>query len=636
MRPDDISRLSVPTDPRVEPNGDRVFFTVSRPDLDADRYHQAIWIHDADGARPFTSGAGDTTPRWSPDGRTLAFLRAADGSKHAQLAVMPVTGGEARVLTDFAYGIDPLHLEWSPDGDRLVAVGVTPTDEWADLDDEEKSRRPRRITSVPYRYDNRGWMDDRRRHLWLIDPGGAEEPTCLTEGVWDEEMPAWSPDGSRIAFISDRDPARGLSSGTDVWEVDVATGKLTRALPRGWWAGLSYRPDGALHALGSPGPEYPVVQSLHRVESDGSLTCLTDAVDRSSVSLAGGPPFLRWDADTAVVGVETAGTFGVIRVAPDGTVETVIDRRCQVTGLDLAGDTMVFTMVTSDDPGEVHSRTGDEERQLTELNTEDLGIIEPEHFTVTCEDGETELDVWVVLPEGDDPVPLLLNIHGGPASQYGHSFFDEFQVYASAGYGVVYSNPRGSSGRGLDFVRAVTGDGWGTVDLTDIRTVVSAALERHSRLDPERMGIMGGSYGGFLTAWVIGQEDRWKAAVVERALISWTSFSGTSDIGGVFPSHYTRADYPEAWDTWWRLSPLALAHDVTTPTLVLHSENDFRCPIEQAEQYFMALLRNGTPTEMLRFPGEGHEMSRSGNPRHRKERFEAILDWHDRYLKPQG
>jgi dipeptidyl aminopeptidase/acylaminoacyl peptidase len=179
----------------------------------------------------------------------------------------------------------------------------------------------------------------------------------------------------------------------------------------------------------------------------------------------------------------------------------------------------------------------------------------------------------------------------------------------------------------------VKGDDWGVVDYADVTAVVDAALGRYDRLDAGRMGVMGGSYGGFMAAWIIGQEDRWKSAVVERALISWTSFAGTSDIGGVFPENYLEASYPEAWDTWWQRGPLALAHNVTTPTLVLHAENDFRCPIEQAEQYFMALLRNGTTTEFIRFPDEGHEMSRSGKPRHRKERFEAILDWHDRHLQ---
>ena len=229
-------------------------------------------------------------------------------------------------------------------------------------------------------------------------------------------------------------------------------------------------------------------------------------------------------------------------------------------------------------------------------------------------------------------VPLLLNVHGGPASQYGFGLFDEFQVYASAGYGVVACNPRGSSGRGEEWVEAVKGKAWGKVDLEDVRAVVDVALDQFPRLDSNRMGIMGGSYGGFLTSWIIGHEDRWKSAVVERALTVWNSFSGTSDIAGVFAENYLESDYPEGWDVWWKLSPLSIAHNVTTPTLILHSEEDWRCPIEQAEQYFMALLRNGTSTEFVRFPGEGHELSRSGKPRHRQERFEAILDWHSRHL----
>ncbi|MGD8289054.1 MAG: prolyl oligopeptidase family serine peptidase, partial [Gemmatimonadota bacterium] len=237
------------------------------------------------------------------------------------------------------------------------------------------------------------------------------------------------------------------------------------------------------------------------------------------------------------------------------------------------------------------------------------------------------------LPEGGERVPLLLNIHGGPAAQYGHAFFDEFQVYVGAGYGVVACNPRGSAGKGDEFVRAVAGDGWGRVDRSDIDVVVREALRRYPRLDPDRMGVMGGSYGGFLSAWLIGQEDRWRSAVVERALLVWDSFAGTSDIGATFPAEYTGADHPDGWDTWWEKSPLRLADRVRTPTLLLHAENDYRCPIEQAEQYFMALLKQGVEVEMLRFPGEGHELSRNGAPKHRVERFEAILDWHARHLQ---
>jgi dipeptidyl aminopeptidase/acylaminoacyl peptidase len=260
----------------------------------------------------------------------------------------------------------------------------------------------------------------------------------------------------------------------------------------------------------------------------------------------------------------------------------------------------------------------------------EVPMTDPEHFRVVS--GGIEVDAWALLPPGDGKVPVLLNIHGGPASQYGWGFFDEFQVYAAAGYGVVACNPRGSTGRGLEHVRAVVGDGWGVVDVEDVTNTIEEALRRYPRLDARRIGVMGGSYGGFLTAWLIAQDHRYQSAIVERALLSFTSFAGTSDIGAIFPRIYAGVDLVEDPDTLWQKSPLAVAHQIQTPTLILHSENDFRCPIEQAEQLFMILKRQQTDAELLRFPGEGHELSRSGKPRHRRERFEAVLDWHGRHL----
>lgn len=622
MTPEQLTQIQVPSDPRISPGGEHVAFVVSKPNLEDDRYDRSIWV----GGESFTAGPGDLSPRWSPDGSTLAFLRGGDGEP-PQVCIIPVAGGEGRIVTSFEEGVEA--VEWAPDGRSLAVVAVTYTDEWAELDDEERARRPRRVTNVPYRFDTRvgSWTHDRRRHIWIVGLEGATECHCLTPGEFDEDLPAWSPDGRRIAFISDRDPRQGLVSGNDVWEVDVASGDLTRVTHRGQWAQVAYGRDGSLHLLGNVRSEYPASSFLYRREADGTLTDLTGDLDRGAVSLSAGPAAIRWDGERAVIGREDAGRFGLVAVAPDGATETLVEGDVFVTGFDCSEGRLAYTVSSWASPGEVVV----DGATLTRLNESGLDLIEPEHFQVASEGNQ--IDVWVYLPPGDDPVPLLLNIHGGPASQYGYGFFDEFQVYAGAGYGVVACNPRGSSGRGTEFLEAVTGDGWGTVDQTDVDAAVEAALERHPRLDPDRMGVMGGSYGGFLTAWIIGNEDRWRSAVVERALVSFTSFSGTSDIGGVFPENYTGVSYPEAWDTWWRLSPLSLAHRVTTPTLILHAENDLRCPIEQAEQYFMALLRNGTTTELIRFPGEGHEMSRSGKPRHRKERFEAILDWHARHLE---
>jgi dipeptidyl aminopeptidase/acylaminoacyl peptidase len=622
MTPDQLASVNVPSDPRLSLDGTRAAFVVSTPNLEEDRYDRTIWVEN----EQFTAGPGDTAPRWSPDGTRLAFLRGVD-DEPAQVAIIPVEGGEAREITSFAKGVET--LEWSPDGGRLVVVAVTFVEEWSDLDEDERGRRPRRITTVPYRFDTRagGWTHDRKRHLWLVDPAGEGDPRCLTPGEFDEEFPAWSPSGDRLAFISDRDPQQGLTPDNDVWEVDIDTGEVTRVTNGGQWWCVSYRPDGVLHLLGATDATHPIEAHLYRREDDGELTDLTGHLDRSSVSLAAGPAAVRWDGDTAIVGIEDSGRFGLISVAADDVVDTIVGGDKVVTGFDSAHHRLVHTASAWDSPGEVIS----DGAPLTNLNDgAALDLVVPDHFRVDS-DGH-EIDVWVFMPPGDGKVPLLLNIHGGPASQYGFGFFDEFQVYAGAGYGVVACNPRGSSGRGTDFVRAVVGEGWGNVDQADIDAAVDAALARHDRLDADRMGVMGGSYGGFMTAWLIGMEERWKSAVVERALTSWTSFSGTSDIGGTFPEKYTGEAYPEGWDTWWRLSPLALAQNVTTPTLVVHSENDYRCPIEQGEQYFMALLRNGTTAEFLRFPGEGHELTRSGEPRHRVERYEAILDWHALHL----
>jgi dipeptidyl aminopeptidase/acylaminoacyl peptidase len=239
-----------------------------------------------------------------------------------------------------------------------------------------------------------------------------------------------------------------------------------------------------------------------------------------------------------------------------------------------------------------------------------------------------------LLPAGDEPVAALLNIHGGPATQYGFGFFDEFQVYAGAGYGVVACNPRGSSGRGRDFVRTPVGR-WGeerSPDLEDVLAVLDAALARFPRLDADRLGIMGGSYGGFMTAKILGVDDRFRSAVPERGLYAFTSFVGTSDIGPRFPRMYIGDVEPGEIDALWQASPLSRAHRITTPSLILHSEADYRCPIEQGEQLFAVLVANGVEVEMLRFPGSSHELSRSGKPTYRKQRFEAILEWHGRHM----
>lgn len=624
MKPDELGRARVPSEARVHPDG-RIVFTLTQLNLDEDRHDRDLWMRRGGEMRRFTTGGKDSHPRWSPDGSTIAFLRKVDDV--GQIALIDADGGEARVITDIELGVEA--FEWSPDGSMLAAVGVTWVDEWSDLSDEERDKKVRRVTSVPYRFDNLGWTHDRRRHIWLVPVDGSDA-RCLTPGDFDERSPSWSPDGSTIVALTDRHPGRGLEHGVDVIEIDVVLGNVSQAVPRGDWAHAAYSPTGVLHLLGDDSVDWPVIHALWRREADGSLRSLTEHLDRSSVSIAAGPPRLLFVEADVITGIEDAGSFGVIRVEPDGTVHHLVTGQRVVTSFDSADEkSLVLAVSEMTEPGMLVRWEAGEEEKLTDFNDE-LEFRAGSHFRVPSEG--VEIDAWVYLPDGEAAPPGLVNVHGGPASQYGFGFFDEFQVYAAAGYAVIACNPRGSSGRGLEFVKAVVGDGWGTVDRTDIGNVVEAALARYPQIDSSRLGVMGGSYGGFMTGWLTAHEDRWKSAVIERAMVSFTSFGGTSDIGATFGRFYTLTDYPEAWETWWVKSPLAYVDQVTTPTLVIHSENDHRCPIEQGEQWFMALLRNGVPTEMLRFPGEGHELSRSGKPQHRKERFAAILDWHGRHL----
>ncbi len=642
MRPEQLERFASLTDPRVHPGGTRVAFVVTRMEFEDDHYAGRIWLWDGAAARPFTAGPYDSAPRWSPDGRTLAFVRKErDDDAQPQLMVMAADGGEAERLTEFSLGV--AEVEWSPDGSRLAVVGKVWTEEWDGLDADERSRKPRRITSVPYRGDNKGWVHDRRSHVFLVDPEGASV-VPITEGDFNETGISWRPDSGAIAFLSDRHDTRGIDPANQAWEVDVAGGEPRALTPLGQWGGVFYDPGGVVHVIGSPGvwDPWPGVVPLQRLDPDGSMTNLTESLDRSVVSVSApvrpfGP---QWTDDGRMfTAVEDAGRMHIYEVSDAPRPVLTGDRYIMGFSPNRAGTAAAFVATSPTDPGELWWWDGTDERPLTAINEQfrrDSNLVAPTRFSVNHE--AVEIEGWVYLPPGTETVPALLNIHGGPASQYGYSFFDEFQVYAGAGYGVIACNPRGSSGYGRDHVRAVVGE-WQTDDPPDLRDVLAAvdvALEEFPRLDASRLGVMGGSYGGLMTVRVLAASDRFKSAVAERGLYSWLSFAGSSDIGAWFDRMYVGEQLPDGWDALRSASSLSYAAAVTTPTLVLHAENDYRTPIEQGEQLFMLLLRRGVVTELLRFPEESHEMSRSGKPRHRRERFEAILDWHEKHLAKDG
>jgi dipeptidyl aminopeptidase/acylaminoacyl peptidase len=648
--PEDLFRIRFVGDPQVHRDGRRVAFVVTTLCETRDEYLSTIWLVDVEGGepRPFTRGPRrDTAPRWSPDGRWLAFVSEREKKGKGQLYVMPADGGEAVRLTDLRPGVTS--PAWSPDGRWLAFVSrVGGWEEPTDEEERERSKPPRTIDVLKYKSNGVGFVYDRPQQIFVVSRDGGP-PRQLTEAPFDNHHPAWAPDSQRVAFVSARHAERDEDGAADVFTVPVGGGdarQLTRTAGPVSWPVFS--PDGRTVAyLGHDDPRG--VSRHHRVYTvpvdGGPPECLTASLDRNCEPLMGamGP---QWLGSTGVLlfPVEDEGDVPLYRIAAAGgsAPVCVVGGTRQVTGFSGSRDgaRIAFTATDDTSPAEVFvcRADGTGERQLTDLNREWKGTVvraRPERFRF--ERAGFTVDGWVMAPFGREAgrrYPVLLNIHGGPASQYGHRFFDEFQVYAGAGYAVVYVNPRGSQGYSEAFARAVVGD-WGGGDYADVMAGLDEALRRYDFLDPSRLGVLGGSYGGFMTSWIVGHTDRFRAACSERAVNALWSMYGTSDIGHWFQEAHAVGRPP--WeDLKWYLehSPLSYARDIGTPLLILHSESDLRCPMEQAEQLYVALKKLKRTVRLVRFPDEDHELSRSGRPRHRLARFRILLEWFGEHLPP--
>ncbi len=634
MKPTELNRFRKLAAPRLHPSEDLVVFAVSRMNLDKDRYDSALWAVDATGVRELAGVTRAGSPEWSRDGSRLGLLMRVpddpdatgdDAERHAQLAILddPKGSGAARVLTKFSLGVSK--FKWAPDGATLLVAAAEYAEAWTKLGAKERGKQPRRITSVPWRFDAGTTYDDRQPVLALADVTGQREPRRIDLGaVLEIEDMAWHPDGKSFAVLVQRVHADRTRWEQALLEVDAESGATTERHADGSWVEIHYV-GSRLIAIGLPEiNDWPAPFTLHEIGADGKVVPLVPELDRMVTHG-------RTAGDSLYFLHEDMGRSCLARWSPEG-LERFPQDHPFLSDFDVRADgERVLVAQSSTDPGEIVRVRGGKGVTVTGLNQDFRDGVKrtaPEHFTVNT--GGAEVDTWVFLPEGTDNVPVLLNIHGGPATQYGFYFFDEFQVYAEAGYAVVACNPRGSSGRGKAHLRGVRSDAWGEADQQDVLACLDEALKRFRRLDAARVGVMGGSYGGFLSAWLTARTDRFKSAVVERALLDWETFSGNSDIATVFAPMYFDDPSPEFLAT---KSPQRLVASVKTPTLLIHSEQDWRCPIDQAERYFHSLLRQGVTTEFLRFPGECHELTRAGTPKHRQARFEAILEWHGRFLR---
>ncbi|OZM72187.1 dipeptidyl aminopeptidase [Amycolatopsis antarctica] len=661
MRPADIEHIAVPSTPALR--GELLLTGLSTPDPVRDSYRSSLRRVGFDGSDTLWSrGEADTAPAISPDGRWVAFLRASredtGATARAQVHVMPAGGGEAVRVTEFLLGSgEPV---WSPDSTRIAVTARIPepgrygsTDPRWDTEPGAAAEAPRRITRFDYRVDDVGFLRDRPARLHVVDVAAAlaperpararpAEPITLTDGLASVEHPAWL-DDETVLVVAPRDWDVAESLHSDIYAIPVAGGSPREVVRSAgqvvrlavdqagnvWFlcnAFDGFAPVARNHGLWTadvpPGGGGPVVP--RRLTDPESVACAPEA----------GPP-VRF-GDGVLVGVNNRGAVELRHVpadaetAPLGELALLAGDRGLVRSFAADVTTIVAVISTPHSAGELVLLRDGTATELTDWSKplRGKGILPPEELSGQAGDGYP-VHGWLVRPEGPGPHPVLLVVHGGPFAAYNWGLFDEAQVYAAAGYAVVLPNPRGSCGYGEKHARAIIGR-LGTDDAADVLALLDLALEQ-SDLDGDRVGVMGGSYGGFMTGWLAAHHgQRFRAAWSERAVNAWDSFAGSSDIGWYFAENYVGTDPEEQRAR----SPLTHADRIGIPFAVVHSEQDWRCPLEQAQRMFVALRSHGVETELLLFSGEGHELTRSGSPRHRLQRFEAVLHWWARHLRP--
>ena len=646
VTPADLFRIRTISEPQASPDGSVIAYTVGRADEKENRYRAAIWLSPTDGgdAVRLTSGVHrDGMVRWSPDGKTIAFTsdRNPDDKGKGQIWLVPVAGGEPTRLTSLDRPVED--FVWSPSGTQIALVSKVRHGE------APQNTDVRVITTIRFRFDGEGFLDDHYRQIFVVDVVDGQTRQ-LTDGPFEHTNPAWSPTGHEIAFSSNREEGWELSNNRDIYAIRPAGQDVRRVSDgTGNWRRPSWSPDGTTIAcMGTRNLSSDAARTeLFIVPAGGgSPESMSDGFDRSladqgigdSTFFADGGP--RWAADgkSLLVVCSDEGSVQLARVAvPDGGVTLLTSGAHKVSSAaPLPDGRLALGIGTPTTAGDIWIRETDGTlSQLTHVGDEwadSVALSQPEEFRVASADG-TMIHGWIMKPANFDPdtkYPMLLEIHGGPFGMYAEALMHEFQTLAARGYVVLYTNPRGSAGYGDEFAGSLF-RGWGKNDMPDLMAAVDWAIEQ-GYVDPERLGILGGSYGGFMTNWVIGHTDRFKAAVTQRCLSDMYSTYGTDDIYFAMADQTIGGDPWEDPDIYWELSPITYVENIDTPLLIEHQEQDMRCPIGQAQQLFTALKRRGKIVEMMLYPDESHGMSRTGQPKHRIERLNAILDWFDRYL----
>ncbi|MFI5312283.1 MAG: S9 family peptidase [Gemmatimonadales bacterium] len=640
------------TDPRISPDGKLVAYVVSRVDRERNRRVPSIWVVAADGSgaprQLVEESYSGTAPRWSPDGATIAFSStrnpadssgtaarpaAAAAPARAQLWTVRVAGGTPHKLTNLVNGVS--NCSWSPSGAQLACLTRTgPSDSLNTGPDRSDVRH---YTQSNYKFNDTGWFDDKRTHVCVIDAATGASRQVTSGDDWNDTDPLWSPDGTRIAFVSDR-TGKEFDHGrdTDVWTIPAAGGRLTKiSTSKGADNGPAWSPDGRTIAwVNSPGEQE--APQIWIAPSEGG----TPKLAARNLDLL--PGALQWDGDGKGIFFETGvkGENHLFRVdVASGAVQQVTKGPRAVRSASVSGSTHQMAYIADDfqhlDDVYAARTDGTGEKKLTDVNAplwQSLDLASVQRMTYKGAEG-WDIDGFLVKPVGwvaGRKYPMILSVHGGPAGQYGVDWFHEFQVDAAKGYAVFFTNPRGSTGYGIRFQKGIVKN-WGGNDFIDIMNGVKAVTAANPWIDTTRLGMTGGSYGGFMANWIAGHTSAFRAIVSLRGITNFISDDATRDAayghagdfgGDIFDQH----------DFYWDRSPIKYVKNVTTPILILHSDADYRVPLEQGEQWFRALKHFGKTAEIVMFPRENHNLTRTGEPKHLVESMNWQLWWFDKYV----
>ena len=656
-----VYQLKTVADPAISPDGGRVVYAQSWIEGTGSTAQACSRLmmaaledgeageRPAGGATEFTQGSADGGPRFSPYGGRLAFLRAREAGQPRQIWVIGAHGGEARQLTSAPRGVQD--FAWSPDSARIVYCADTEPAAGAAAGSQSEGPRVVEVSRVRFRHDLQGWRGDAHHHLFVVEVDSGDT-TQITRGDWDDYGPVWSPDGSSIAFISGRRGDRDLRALTEAYVVNAGGGMAGSGVAECWSGSLestgavAWSPDSRqLVAVASEDPAGMVLwqgwlyilqpgENPRRITTDGQRPAL------SSGPGAARQPDIRWMDDGRILflGERRGESFLYQATAEGGEAGTLWGGGCLASGLSLDRDGRRAAVASSSPccPSEVQvldlpegGSTPVARPNRDFLKRQPLASLEK--FTIERGGCAIECRLWVP-PFFDYSVshPLILDIHGGPNGAFYDSFLPWQQALAGSGYLVLAVNPRGSSTYGNDFMRAVLDD-WGGEDYLDLMAAVDHVCQR-DYVDPERLGIHGYSYGGFMTGWTIGHTDRFAAAVMGAPCTNLYTMYGTSDIGISFGESQWGGSVMDTPEKLLARSPISYVRQVSAPVLLLHGESDFRCPVAQSEEYFVAMKRLGRTVEFVRFPGSNHAFPRTGHPRMREEYLSRLVAWFDDWL----